>query len=152
MFSLCSLQVHNKGTFLQYMEISPLNNDNENEIFQVSTSRVWQMSRLVCVLPGFRPTASEDRFSCKLAHQINTIKFRPPNETWTYSAFNSLHAGEFRFFLHLQIFFIIYIFKKSLRNAIRVSNSLDPDQARHFVGPDLGPNCLLWLSANSTGS
>ena len=25
---------------------------------------------------------------------------------------------------------------------MRVSNSLDPDQARHFVGPDLGPNCL----------
>ena len=26
-------------------------------------------------------------------------------------------------------------------NTIQVSNSLDPDQARHFVGPDLGPNC-----------
>ena len=23
-----------------------------------------------------------------------------------------------------------------------VKNSLDPDQARHFVGPDLGPICL----------
>ena len=23
-----------------------------------------------------------------------------------------------------------------------MSNSLDSDQARHFVGPDLGPNCL----------
>ena len=23
-----------------------------------------------------------------------------------------------------------------------MSNSLDPDQARHAVGPDLGPNCL----------
>ena len=27
-------------------------------------------------------------------------------------------------------------------NIIRVSNSLDPAQARHFVGADLGPNCL----------
>ena len=27
-------------------------------------------------------------------------------------------------------------------------NSLDPDQARHFVGPDLGPNCLHGLSAD----
>ena len=27
-------------------------------------------------------------------------------------------------------------------NAIRVSNSLDPDQDRRSVGPDLGPNCL----------
>ena len=23
-----------------------------------------------------------------------------------------------------------------------MSNSLDPDQAKHFVGPDLGPNCF----------
>ena len=23
-----------------------------------------------------------------------------------------------------------------------LSHSLDPDQARHFVRPDLGPNCL----------
>ena len=23
-----------------------------------------------------------------------------------------------------------------------MSNSLDPDQAQHSVGPDLGPNCL----------
>ena len=27
-------------------------------------------------------------------------------------------------------------------NTIRVSNSLDLDQAPHFVGPDLDPNCL----------
>ena len=29
-----------------------------------------------------------------------------------------------------------------------MSNSLDPDQARCFVGPDLGPNCLQRLSAD----
>ena len=29
-----------------------------------------------------------------------------------------------------------------------MSNSLDPDQARHFVGPDLGPNCLQRVSAD----
>ena len=28
---------------------------------------------------------------------------------------------------------------------IRVSNSLDPDQARHVVGPDLGPDCMQRL-------
>ena len=33
----------------------------------------------------------------------------------------------------------------------RMSNSLDPDQARRFVGPDLGPNCLPRLSADGTG-
>ena len=33
---------------------------------------------------------------------------------------------------------------------ISVSNRLDPDQARHFVSPDLGPNCLQKLSADDT--
>ena len=31
---------------------------------------------------------------------------------------------------------------------IRVSNGLDPDQDRRYVGPDLGPNCLQRLSAD----
>ena len=31
-----------------------------------------------------------------------------------------------------------------------MSNSLDPDQARRIVGPDLGPNCLPRLSADDT--
>ena len=29
-------------------------------------------------------------------------------------------------------------------------NSLDADQARRFVGPDLGPKCLQRLSADNT--
>ena len=29
-----------------------------------------------------------------------------------------------------------------------MSNSLDPDQAGHSVGPDLGPDCLQKLSAD----
>ena len=40
--------------------------------------------------------------------------------------------------------------KKFLQNAIRVSNSLDPDQARQNVAPDLGPNCLQRYSADDT--
>ena len=31
-----------------------------------------------------------------------------------------------------------------------MSNSLDPDQARRYVGTDLGPNCFQWLSADDT--
>ena len=31
-----------------------------------------------------------------------------------------------------------------------MSNSLDPDQTRHSVGPDFGPNCLERLSADNT--
>ena len=41
--------------------------------------------------------------------------------------------------------------KHSFGNTIRASNSLTPDQARHFVGPDLGSNCLQKLSADDTG-
>ena len=33
-------------------------------------------------------------------------------------------------------------------NTIRVSNSLDPDQAQNFIVPDLGPNCMQLLSAD----
>ena len=39
--------------------------------------------------------------------------------------------------------------KNSLRNTIRVSNSLDPGQAQRFVGPDLGPNCLQRFAADN---
>ena len=53
-------------------------------------------------------------------------------------------------FYRLLIFFNINFSKNYLRNSIRVSNSLDPDQAQHFVGPDLGPNCLQRLSADNT--
>ena len=31
---------------------------------------------------------------------------------------------------------------------IRVSNDLDPDQDRHFVGPDLGPVCKVLEKKN----
>ena len=46
------------------------------------------------------------------------------------------------------VFFFLQ--KSSFRNSIRVSNSLDPDQARRKVGPDLDPNCLDRLSADDT--
>ena len=40
-------------------------------------------------------------------------------------------------------FFQIHLF----RNTIRVSNSLDPDQAQQNIGPDLRPICVQRLSA-----
>ena len=47
---------------------------------------------------------------------------------------------------HLLIFFS----KKIFRSAIRVSNSMDPGQARQKVGPDLGPICLQGLLTEDT--
>ena len=46
-------------------------------------------------------------------------------------------------------FFNISFSIKKIRNAFRVSNSLDPDQDRHFVSPDLGPDFLQRLSADN---
>ena len=58
-----------------------------------------------------------------------------------------LHA-----FCPLLIYFKFNFFKNILQEIIDVSNSLDPDQAQHFVMPDLGPNCLQRLFAdNKTG-
>ena len=45
-----------------------------------------------------------------------------------------------------------YFFSKnSFKNTIRVSNNLDPDQARHYVGPDLGPKCLGYQQTTLVG-
>ena len=41
-----------------------------------------------------------------------------------------------------------FLQNNSFMSTIRVSYSLEPDQDRHFVGPDLGPNCLQRLSAD----
>ena len=56
-------------------------------------------------------------------------------------------------FLHILSsvdFFQHQFFFKILSGIPSVSNSLDPDQARHFVVPDLGQNCLQRLSADNT--
>ena len=45
----------------------------------------------------------------------------------------------------------VFLRRKFFRNIIRVSNSFDPDQAQHFVEPNLGPNRLQMLSAHDTG-
>ena len=45
-------------------------------------------------------------------------------------------------------FFQNQFYQKILPGTLSVSNCLDPDQDRHFVGPDLDPNCLQTLSAD----
>ena len=44
--------------------------------------------------------------------------------------------------LFLVLFGADHLFRKILSGIPLVSNNLDPDQARHYVGPDMGPNCL----------
>ena len=59
-------------------------------------------------------------------------------------------SGPLVFFVVCCIFSKLTFSKNYFRNIIRMLNSLDPDQARHIVGPDLGPICLPWLSADGT--
>ena len=48
----------------------------------------------------------------------------------------------------LTLFSKLTFSKASFRKTTKMSNSLDPDQDRLSVGPDLGPNCFLRLSAD----
>ena len=65
---------------------------------------------------------------------------------------NSLPPWKFfMLFLSSADFFSKSTFSKNFfRNTICVAIRLDPDQARHYVRPDLGPNCLQKLSADDT--
>ena len=56
--------------------------------------------------------------------------------------------GNFSLFLSGDIFQNQH-FQKIFSGTLSVSNGLDPDQAQHSVRPDLGPNCLQILSADS---
>ena len=69
------------------------------------------------------------------------------NEEGAHSSLTLCILCNFACFLSYMDFFKLSL-KKTLRNTIRVSNSLDPDQAWHFVGPNLDPNCLQRLSEN----
>ena len=51
-------------------------------------------------------------------------------------------------FLHTLLLCHILLFGCWIFQYYLVSKSLDPDQVQHFVGPDLGPNCLQRLSAD----
>ena len=55
-------------------------------------------------------------------------------------------------FCRLLIFSKITFSKNSFRDTIRASNSLNPDQARHFVIRDLGTNCSQRISADDISS
>ena len=58
-----------------------------------------------------------------------------------YSLLNSLHAGNF-------IFWPSTDFLQKFLSGITSVLVLDPAQASHSVGPDLGPSCLQTLSAD----
>ena len=58
--------------------------------------------------------------------------------------------------MYCMLFSYTYFIKKNIflqkifKENITLLNSLNPDQARLLVGPDLGPNCLQLSSADNT--
>ena len=56
----------------------------------------------------------------------------------------------YAFLSSADFFFQNQVLRKILSGIQSVLNSLDPDQARQNVGPDLGPKCLQRLSADDT--
>ena len=73
---------------------------------------------------------------------------------WKSQIYHKPYSCPLRIFS--RFFVICWFFKKStfsensFRNTIRMSNSLDPNQAQHSVEPDLVPNCLQKWSADDT--
>ena len=70
-----------------------------------------------------------------------------------FSKFTLTYAGTLTLlpcFIVVCWFFQNQLLGKSLSRIPSVSNNLDPDQTRQNVGPDLGPNCSLRLSADVT--
>ena len=92
----------------------------------------------MCRLINYRHFFSDSVFPCK---QLQLC-----NEFTGTTQVNSLSPGYF--FMPFVVCQPFNFLKKSFRNTIRVSNSLNLDQAQHFAGPDLGPNCLQRLSAD----
>ena len=60
--------------------------------------------------------------------------------------------GNFAFLLSSAVFLNQLVRKNSLRNTIRVTDSLDADQARPIIGLGLLRNCFQKLSADDTSS
>ena len=58
--------------------------------------------------------------------------------------------GNFACFFYLLMFFKFNFFEKFFHEYHQSVKNLDPDQAQHFVGPDLGPKCLQKLPADDT--
>ena len=53
-----------------------------------------------------------------------------------------------RFLSSVEVLLKTNIFNNIIQKKLSVSNSVDPGQAQHFIGPDLGPNYLRRLSGD----
>ena len=87
----------------------------------------------------------KDKLTCKNKLPQRLIIFlKDQSDLGSWVVFHAL------FLLSADFFSNLTFSKSSFSNTIRVSNRLNPGQARRSVGPDLAPNCLQKLSADDT--
>ena len=93
-------------------------------------------------------------FSIETQNSNSLIKVKLATKTLqSQPLYGKMPPGKFfMLFCRLLIFFKINFFEKFFQQYHQSVKQirLDPDQAKHFVGPDLGPICLQWLSADNT--
>ena len=80
----------------------------------------------------------------------SSLKLRQPNRYGRIDFNTESWVNMYSFMSSVDVFAKILFSKHSFRNTIRVTNSLEPDQVRRIVRPDLGANCLLRLLADDT--
>ena len=83
---------------------------------------------------------------------VHTKKTRLKASLDSCSFYTIRMVGNYTCFLSAAAFlFLKFKFSKIISVIPSVSKSLALYQDRHFAEPDLGPNCLHWLSADNTG-
>ena len=103
------------------------------------SSRLWNLSASICLLITYHKSAFCNNTVYLFIHLEEVL-------------LTLCMLGNFSWYIVSADFFPKSTFLKiSFRNTIRVSNNLDPDQARHFVGPDLDPKWLRNLWSDVTG-
>ena len=106
----------------------------------ITVAVLQTLNRLRCKIVLFLLLSKlMDAAGTQKTHYISVIKTKP------FANWVILHD-----FCRMLNFSKSTFLKNSLRNSIIMLNSLDPDEARHFVGPDLCPNSLQRLSADGT--
>ena len=109
----------------------------------MNRTRTFHNHRLQIKYP-LSPLSTKMVITVEVVHTEETPYMKKLASTWDFGAYH----------VNFQDFSSSACFpskpKHSYRISTRVANRLDPDQARHFVGPDLDPTGLQKLSADDT--
>ena len=104
-----------------------------------------------CHKPLLSFAIENSRVATNISHWLKVQSMRLKNYVFVKKCILiSFGFSNIAFTIHSHLIIVPYftLWMLDFFNTIWVSNSLDPDQARHYVGSDLGPNCLQRLSAD----